>query len=181
MAYKGKFTTFENPENYIGDVNDVVYRSLWERNVMRWLDTNPDVVEWGSEELSISYDHPVRGGTAKYYPDFIIKWANGQIKLVEVKPLAQTQRPAKPRRQTQKYVNEVMTYAVNQEKWAVAESFCLKNNMTFEVWTEIKLKKFGILNWETDKAVLMAESKDSKKPKLRHLNRKKPTRPKRRS
>ena len=131
--------------------------------------------------MSISYDHPVRGGTAKYYPDFIIKWANGQIKLVEVKPLAQTQRPAKPRRQTQKYVNEVMTYAVNQEKWAVAESFCLKNNMTFEVWTEIKLKKFGILNWETDKAVLMAESKDSKKPKLRHLNRKKPTRPKRRS
>lgn len=181
MAYKGKFTTFENPQKYIGDVNDVVYRSLWERNVMRWLDTNPNVVEWGSEELSITYDHPVRGGIAKYYPDFIIKFIDGTIKLVEVKPLAQTKRPNKPKRQTQKYVNEVMTYAINQEKWSVAESFCKKNNMIFEIWTEVKLKKFGILNWETDKAILLSESNSSKKPRLKHLDRKKPTRPKRRS
>lgn len=181
MAYKGKFSTFEHPEKYIGDTSNVVYRSLWERNVMRWLDQCPDVVEWGSEEIAIQYEHPVRGGRAKYYPDFVVKWTNGQIKLIEVKPYIQTQRPNKPSRQSQKYLKEVMTYAVNQEKWSVAEKFCNKNNMTFEIWTEIKLKKFGILNWETDKGVLMQEGQSASKPKMKHLTRKTPNRPKRRS
>jgi hypothetical protein len=181
MAYKGKFSTFDNPQKYIGDTTNVTYRSLWERNVMRWLDSNPDVVEWGSEELYIPYEHPIRGGKAKYYPDFIVKWSNGQIKLIEVKPFAQTRRPNKPNRQTQKYLSEVMTFAVNQEKWAAAQEFSARNKMDFEIWTEIKLKKFGILNWETDKAVLMQESKNSNKPKLKHINKKKPNRPKRRS
>ena len=81
MAYKGKFSTFDNPQKYIGDTTNVTYRSLWERNVMRWLDSNPDVVEWVSEELFIPYEHPLIGGKAKYYPDFIVKWSYGQIKL----------------------------------------------------------------------------------------------------
>ena len=113
MAYKGNFRLFEHPEKYIGDVDNVTYRSLWERNVMRWLDSNPDVVEWGSEEVTNPYEHPVRGGNAKYYPDFIVKWTNGQIKLIEVKPYNQTQTPKQPSRQTQKYIKEVMTYAAH--------------------------------------------------------------------
>ena len=91
MAYKGKFTTFQNPEKYIGDANNVIYRSLWERNVMRWLDENPDIVEWGSEEIAIMYDHPIRGGAAKYYPDFILKDKENVVKVVEVKPAIQIQ------------------------------------------------------------------------------------------
>lgn len=180
MAYKGNFKLFEHPEKYIGDVDNVTYRSLWERNVMRWLDSNPDVVEWGSEEVTIPYEHPVRGGKAKYYPDFIVKWTNGQIKLIEVKPFNQTQKPKQPSRQTQKYIKEVMTYAVNQSKWAAAQEFCDKNKIIFEVWTEVKLKKIGILNWEVDKAILMQESQSASKPKLKQFS-KKPTRPKRRS
>ena len=182
MAYKGKFTTFENPEKYIGDRDNVIYRSLWERNVMKWLDTNPNIIEWGSEEMSINYEHPVRGGTARYFPDFIFKHKDGSVKVVEVKPFKKTKQPDKPKRQTQKYIEEVMTYGVNQEKWAEAEKVCKRNNISFEIWTEIKLKKLGILNWETDKGILMQESKKSSKPRLRHLNRTKPrTRPKRRS
>lgn len=181
MAYKGKFTTFQNPEKYIGDTSNVIYRSLWERNVMRWLDENPNIVEWGSEEVAIQYEHPVRGGRAKYYPDFIFKHKNGSVKLIEVKPFKQTRRPEKPSRQTQKYMKEVMTYAVNQEKWAMAESYCKKNSFEFEIWTEVKLQKLGILNWETDKGILMNESKNSQKPKMKHINRRSPNRPKRRS
>lgn len=181
MAYKGKFTTFKNPEKYIGDIDNVIYRSLWERNVMRWLDENPNILEWGSEEVSIGYEHPVRGGRAKYYPDFIFKHINGQVKLIEIKPHIQLQRPVQPSRQTQKYVKEVMTYAVNQEKWSKAEQYCKKNNFVFEIWTEVKLKKLGILNWETDKGILLQESKNSNKPRLKHIMRKNPNRPKRRS
>lgn len=181
MAYKGNFRLFENPDKYIGDIDNVTYRSLWERNVMRWLDTNPDVIEWGSEEISITYEHPVRGGKAKYYPDFIVKWTNGQIKLIEVKPFIQTLRPVQPSRQTQKYIKDVMAYAVNQEKWSKAEQFCKKNNIIFEIWTERKLKKLGILNWETDKSILLQESKNSNRPKLKHITSKKSNRPKRKS
>jgi len=181
MAYKGKFTTFKHPEKYIGDIENVIYRSLWERNVMRWLDENPNIVEWGSEEVSVMYEHPVRGGIAKYYPDFIVKQADGLVKVIEVKPKIQTHRPVNPGRQTQKYLREVMTYAVNQEKWSTAKRFCRRNGMKFEVWTEDHLKQLGILTWETDKSVLMAESKDSKKPKMKSLTIKKPNRPKRRS
>ena len=177
MAYKGKFTTFENPDKYIGDKENVIYRSLWERNVMRWLDTNPNIVEWGSEEMSITYDHPVRGGTARYFPDFIFKHKNGEVKVIEVKPFKQTREPGKQKRQTQQYVESVMTYAVNQDKWKAAKEVCLKNNIVFEIWTEVKLKKLGILNWETDKGVLLSESKNSNKPKMQHLGTKRKPRP----
>ena len=181
MSYKGKFTTFKNPEKYIGDINNVVYRSLWERNVMRWLDENPNIVEWGSEEVSIQYEHPVRGGLAKYFPDFIFKHVNGSVKIVEVKPFVQTKKPAAPKRQTQKYINEIATYAVNQQKWAKAEHYCRKNNIEFEIWTEVKLQKLGILKWETDKGILMHESKNSSKPVMKHLTRRPTNRPKRKS
>jgi len=181
MAYKGKFTTFKHPEKYIGDRENVIYRSLWERNVMRWLDENPKILEWGSEELSVMYEHPVRGGIAKYYPDFIIKDSAGVVRVIEVKPEIQIHRPKTPSRQTPKYLKEIMTYSINQEKWSTAKRFCRRNGMKFEVWTENKLKELGILSWETDKSVLMSESKDSKKPKMKSLTIKKPNRPKRRS
>ena len=181
MAYKGKFTTFQHPEKYIGDSNNVIYRSLWERNVMRWLDENPDIVEWGSEEIAIMYDHPIRGGTAKYYPDFILKDKENVVKVVEVKPAIQIQRPKNPGRQTSKYLREVATYAVNRSKWNKAKKFCKRNVMIFEVWTENHLKAMGILNWETDKAVLINESKASNRPKMKNLTFRRPRRPKRRS
>lgn len=181
MAYKGKFTTFKNPEKYIGDINNVIYRSLWERNVMRWLDENPEVIEWGSEELCIQYDHPIRNNKARYYPDFIYKQKDGMVRVIEVKPEIQIHRPQKPSRQTQKYLREVMTFAINQEKWQTCKAFCKKNGMRFELWTEKKLKYLGILNWETDKTVLMNESKDSKKPKMKNMRFRKTARPKRRS
>ena len=53
--------------------------------------------------------------------------------------------------------------------------------MIFEVWTENHLKAMGILNWETDKAVLINESKASNRPKMKNLTFRRPRRPKRRS
>ena len=54
MAYKGKWKP-KNIKKYKGDYTKIVYRSLWERNVFRWMDANPDVIEWNSEEIIVPY------------------------------------------------------------------------------------------------------------------------------
>ena len=50
MAYKGKFRP-KNPQKYRGDPTKIIYRSLWERNCMRYFDENPNVLKWSSEEV----------------------------------------------------------------------------------------------------------------------------------
>ena len=57
MSYKGKFRP-SNRKKYRGDITKIVYRSLWERKFMVYCDTNPDIVEWGSEEIIIPYISP---------------------------------------------------------------------------------------------------------------------------
>ena len=69
-TYKGKLAALNNPDKYTGDVKNITYRSMWERNVMKWCDDNPEVLEWASEEIALPYVHPVTGKIARYYPDF---------------------------------------------------------------------------------------------------------------
>ena len=54
MSYKGKFHP-TNRKKYKGDIDNIIYRSLWERKFMVYCDENDDIVEWGSEELVIPY------------------------------------------------------------------------------------------------------------------------------
>lgn len=169
-TYKGKFLGIKNPNKYVGDVNKITYRSHWERNVMRWCDENTEVLEWASEELAIPYIHPLSGKRARYYPDFYMKMADGTIKVVEVKPHKETRPPIPGKRKTKKYMDEAAKFAINAEKWANAHVACIKNNMSFEVWTENELKKMGILNWEVDKAVALAERRAMPKSKYNRKN-----------
>jgi len=180
MYHKGKFTDIKNPQKYVGDKNDITYRSHWERNVMRWLDLNENVVEWASEEIAIPYEHPLHKRRYKYYPDFYIKFKNGHVKVVEVKPKVQTEKPAKPKgKPGHKYLNEMLTYTVNMAKWHKATEVSKDNKFKFEIWTEDTLKNMGILNWETSKTVLLKESKKSKKPKFQSIFKAMKTKPKR--
>ena len=173
MAYKGRFSNLKNPHKYVGDINNITYRSLWERNVMIWLDENPNVVEWASEEITFPYEHPIENRRAKYYPDFFVKMSDGVMRVIEVKPLKETTAPKKPSRQTQKYINEVATWVVNSEKWRAAKYYCQKNNMTFEIWTEKTLSDMGIMNTKTVRPL-----NEDKKPKHKPVARgKRPTRP----
>ena len=111
----------KNPEKYIGDVNNIVYRSSWELKFMQWCDKNPNILSYGSEEIKIKYYDPVKQRVRHYFPDFIIKVQEqtGQIKkyLVEIKPQKQTVAPKERSRVTKSYLNEVYTYATNQAKW----------------------------------------------------------------
>ena len=54
QKYKGKFTP-DNPSTYMGDVDNIIYRSGWERRAMKYFDVNPGVLKWASEEVAKPY------------------------------------------------------------------------------------------------------------------------------
>lgn len=139
MAYSGKFTP-RNPRKYAGDHKNIIYRSSWECRVMDWLDRNPSIVTWASEELIIPYISPVDGKKHRYFPDFLVKVVNkeGQTKtlLLEIKPKKQTKEPVKKKRITKQYIYEVTTWGVNQAKWKAAEEYALDRGWEFKVLTE---------------------------------------------
>ena len=146
MSYKGKISpkSFKNPKKYIGDLENIVYRSLWERNTIYWLDINNDIKHYACEEIVIPYFHPIYARPAKYYLDIFIELQNGKKLIVEIKPLKETVKPAGSRK-TKRLLNETATFAVNQEKWKAAKEFCVKNNIEFQVWTENTLKHLDIM------------------------------------
>jgi hypothetical protein len=143
-SYKSKYKP-SHPEKYIGDPNNIICRSSWERRFCYNCDLNPNVIAWGSEEIRIKYYDPVKQKVRNYFPDFILKVREqtGEIKkyIVEIKPAKQTVEPKPRSRKTKSYLNEVYTYATNQAKWKAAEEFCKDNMIEFKIITE---KELGI-------------------------------------
>lgn len=142
MAYSGKFRpTF--PKKYKGDPTNIIYRSLWELKFMKYCDLNENILQWASEEIIIPYVSPVDGRYHRYFPDFYVKAAsNSGIKnyIIEIKPLRQVEEPKVQKKKTKKYINEVVTYAVNQAKWDAAKNYCADRRWEFKVLTEKDLK-----------------------------------------
>ena len=143
MSHKGKFTP-RNPKKYKGDPSNVIYRSSWEVRVMKYLDDNPNVIWWGSEELPIPYVNPMDKRVHRYFPDFIAKMrkSDGTVMtyVIEVKPEKQTQ-PPKERRKTKLYLQEAITYEINLAKWHAATEFCKDHGWKFQILTE---KEIGL-------------------------------------
>lgn len=129
----------KRPEKYVGDVNNIYYRSSWELKFLNWCDSNPSVLKYNNEELVIPYISPVDKRPHRYFVDFVImvKTRTNEIKkyAVEIKPEHQTE-PPKSSRKTKKFLTEMATYAVNIEKWKSADNYCKKHNMEFIVLTE---------------------------------------------
>ena len=143
MAYKGRFKP-KNPQKYKGDPTNIIYRSLLERRFMVYCDTNSSILEWNSEEIVVPYKSPIDNRWHRYFVDFWIRYKdrNGVIRasLIEVKPHKQTLEPAKlVGKQTRRYLNEVMTWGVNQAKWKAATEYCLDRNWDFKLLTEKQL------------------------------------------
>ena len=144
MAYSGKFSP-KNTNKYLGDPTNIWYRSLWERRVMVHLDENPNVIEWSNEEIVIPYLSPIDGKMHRYFPDFFVRTRNkkGMLEgtIIEVKPASQSVPPKPKKRITKQYINEVMTYGVNEAKWKAATNYCDNRGWKFVVVTE---KDLGI-------------------------------------
>lgn len=168
-TYKGRYKP-KNPSKYAGDSNNVVYRSMWERHVMKWCDDNSNVTAWVSEEVVIPYICQTDKKPHRYFMDFAIQFADGKKILVEVKPYKETQKPEKKqgkRRQT--LLKEGMTYIKNQSKWHAAKEYALDRGWRFEIWTEKELTAMGIMPKSTQKP----KGKYAFKP-LKKFTRKKP-------
>lgn len=141
-TYKGKYKP-KFPSKYLGDPTNIVYRSSWERQCMVYFDNNPNIIEWGSEEIVIPYRSPLDRRIHRYFVDFVIKakTSEGKIQttLIEVKPYKQTQEPKIPKRKTKRFLNEVTTYLVNEAKWKAAQEFCKDRKWNFQIITENEL------------------------------------------
>lgn len=135
----------KNPEKYLGNPTNIIYRSSWELKLLLYLDKEPKILKYGSEEIIIPYLSPVDNKIHRYYVDFIIiKLNNEGIKetlLIEIKPLRQTKEPKKPKKISKNYINEVRQWGVNEAKWKAAEEYCKDRKWQFKILTE---KELGI-------------------------------------
>lgn len=107
---------------------------------MVFLDANPSIIQWSSEEIIIPYLSPIDRKVHRYFPDFYVKVRDkeGRIREMvwEIKPKKESGPPKKRTRITQKYISEVVTWGVNEAKWKAAEEYCLDRNWQFKVLTE---------------------------------------------
>jgi hypothetical protein len=134
-----------NPEKYIGDINQIVYRSSWELRAFKWADSTQSIIEWSSEPFPIKYFDHSTNKLRRYFPDLFLKIIdkdnNIKTYIIEIKPERQTKPPKKGKKKTKTYINEVATYEKNISKWTQANIFCESNNIIFKVISE---KELGI-------------------------------------
>jgi len=140
MPYKGKYKP-ENPEKYVGNSNNIIYRSLLERRFMVFCDKTDSVLKWSSEELSIPYISPIDNRVHRYFVDFLIevleKTGNTKIYLIEVKPSRQCVKPKDSENKKQRtFLKESKTWLINNSKWDAASEFAKKQNWEFKIITE---------------------------------------------
>lgn len=142
--------TLRNPHKYMGDADNVIFRSSWERSAFIMCDNNPHILLWGSEEIIIPYLKPVFGVTgqattkmANYYPDLYVEYVNkaGIVvkELIEIKPKKQTKASRAKKYSTNFFEN--VAYAVNMAKWAAAKKWCEVRGVKFVILTEDELFK----------------------------------------
>ncbi len=141
--HQGKFHP-TNPQKYKGDPNNIIYRSSWEVNFMRYCDRNDNIIEWGSEEFFIPYFDPTTRKVRRYFPDFIMKVKDNQGRtksyVIEVKPQKQTLPPKETKNKRKKtFISEVLTYEKNVAKWKAAKEFCEDRKLEFKIITEYDL------------------------------------------
>ena len=129
-----------NPKKYVGDVNDIVYRSNLERRFMKFFDMNPNVIEWASEIFHVEYVSPVDNRVHRYFPDFVIKVRDkaGKVTVyvIEIKPEKFTMPPVTKNRSKKSVLNETVNYVINEAKWNAVKKWCEKNKCKFLIMTE---------------------------------------------
>jgi len=142
-TYKGFFKP-KNPQKYRGDPTNIIYRSRWETIVMDRFDRDPNVISWGSEEVIVPYRSPIDNRVHRYFVDFIVTTINKdgrkETALIEVKPAIQTRPPVlKENKKNKRYIQEVMTWGVNEAKWKAATDYCENRGWKFIIITEKEL------------------------------------------
>ena len=136
-----------NPEKYIGDASQIIYRSLMELKFCNLCDVSEKILKWASEAISVTYVHPLKKKKCQYFPDFVIevRQKDGSVKLImiEVKPMDLTPFSNIPRlshtasqSQIRSHNRRLANIAVNTAKYQAAVQYCLQRRMTYQFLTE---------------------------------------------
>jgi hypothetical protein len=132
------------------------FRSGWERTICCYLDNMIEVDEYWYESVKIPYVANLRSSRVRYYlPDFVIKFTDGSMKMVEVK------------RENQLTNLKVMKKAEAARAWCKIQ----KIKITYEFWTDkliLPLQKIEkqSLN-EIKKTIIKKRTKNSTVSKTR--------------
>ena len=121
------------PEKHLGDIDEIVFRSGWEKIAFDWCDMNRHITGWASESVKIPYFMKGYHYKRTYYPDLLIRFKDGKVYLVEIKPGAQKRKP--------NYENRC--------KWAAARAYCKNKGWLFRIWDETTIEKLktNVQNW----------------------------------
>ena len=130
MRYRqGKFKPI-NPQKYVGNVSNIIYRSSYELKFFIFCDNEPNIIQWNSEEFIVKYISPIDKREHRYFLDAWIKYKDKtgkeHIELIEIKPFSQTIEPKKPKNKRQRdkafnnYMKQVETWLINNAKWKAA-------------------------------------------------------------
>jgi hypothetical protein len=133
-----------NPEKYIGDTHNIIFRSSWEFRFCKYCDTNENILKWSSEPLQISYYNPLDKKDHIYHVDFYIKVLkeNGEESewIIEIKPEAQHKKPILTQPETlpkvKAYNRNMQIWITNQSKFKAAREWAAKRNYNFGVVDE---------------------------------------------
>ena len=138
----GKFSP-QNPVKYIGDINNIIYRSSWERKFCHYCDINVNITKWSSEPLHIPYWSPIDHKEHKYFVDYYIqvKKKDGTIEnwFIEIKPENQYDINMKPKEPTgnitqqkiRAYNQKLKTWITNRAKFEAATRYAENRGYRF--------------------------------------------------
>ncbi|MFW6246706.1 MAG: TnsA endonuclease N-terminal domain-containing protein [bacterium] len=166
-TYQGYYKDLKNPNKYIGDPKQIIYRSSWEFSFIKWCDFSPSVLRWSSEPVKVPYydrvsnleenrrygldpNNPKNWKVRHYYTDFWVEISkqNNEIErwFVEIKPACKLKRPKSPPENAKvqtikKYNREMKEYLINEAKFYAINEWAKRHNSKFYVFTENTLGK----------------------------------------
>ncbi len=131
----------QNPEKYIGDIHNIIYRSSWERKFCQYCDINPNITRWSSEPVPIPYWSPIDKKEHKYYVDYYIQ-VKKEDKLenwfIEIKPENQYKLDKKPaitgnltEKKVRQYNEKMKVWITNRAKFEAATRFAESRGYRF--------------------------------------------------
>ena len=156
-THQEKCINFTGTSNYFKNIvvkkKEITFRSSWEWKVCNFCDRYANVLEWGSEVLTIPYMNESDGCKHEYITDFLIvvKTKKGTVEkwVCEVKPDCQAEHfdelgrlvlPPAPKKKTQKTIanwqQRCDVVRKNHSKWTYARQWCRDNGYKFKILTE---------------------------------------------
>ena len=123
-----------------GKKKTCLFKSSWEFDFAKHLDSNNKVIDWGYEEIEIPYVSPITDEETTYLPDFWVVWIDDEdVKhkdIIEIKPACETiEREALTDQNNIRLITNIA-------KWKAAKELLDNEHLNFKIITEDQLYKY---------------------------------------